>query len=127
MISFFGSNKSSNDSSSYDQIISDLKRQVRELSKKVDSYEEQMKSSYANANWAIDFSIMNVFSIERLIENGVDRTVIGYFVEETEVAIKDGIPHNTKRNVVHQWYLYCPYSQHEKLVAEFEKFKALKG
>lgn len=61
---------------------------------------------------AVDFEMMDAFSIERMHENGVGRTVIGYLK-----SLPDTDPD------VGEWTLYCNEEIHEKLVKEFIEYK----
>ena len=61
---------------------------------------------------AVDFEQMDAFSIERMQEQGVGRTVIGYL---------KSLP-DTDPNIA-EWTLYCNEEIHEKLVEEFRQYK----
>ena len=61
---------------------------------------------------AVDFEMMDAFSIERMQEQGVGRTVIGYLK-----SLPDTDPD------VGEWTLYCNEEMHEKLVKEFIEYK----
>lgn len=81
---------------------------LQELSKLKKESEDKSRS----CSVAVDFEMMDAFSIERMHENGVGRTVIGYL---------KSLP-DTEPNVA-EWTLYCNEEIHEKLVEEFREYK----
>lgn len=61
---------------------------------------------------AVDFEMMDAFSIERMYVDGIGHTVIGYL---------NSLP-DTEPDVA-EWTLYCNEEIHEKLVEEFRQYK----
>lgn len=61
---------------------------------------------------AVDFEMMDAFSIERMYKDGISRTVIGYLKSPPDADPDIG-----------EWTLYCNEEIHEKLVKEFIDYK----
>lgn len=61
----------------------------------------------------IDFSAINIFSIERLTnQEGVPMTAIGYFVRDT----------SSNKYLTKEWYYHCNEELHNQLVADYKHF-----
>lgn len=115
--------------------ISDLKVRIGEL----ESENKTLKQNLANleevlasvnseltaAKPVLDFDIMNVFSIERHVNNNKPCTIVGFF-EKEPVLSADGEMIVTK-DVHKEWYLYCNNDRHAELVAEFKQWKKQNG
>ena len=102
----------------------------KEIDRWKNAYEQLVAQIESNKNkdittssFSADFARMNAFAIERNISSSTREvcTIIGYILKEP-VVTTDGVVGN--KNVVKEWYLYCSQEQHEKLVAEFEKYRA---
>ena len=87
-----------------EQLEADLDRIRKEKS-------EEVRKDVQSATFVIDWKNMDVFSIERMGDDGKEAyTVLGYWVPNAD---------NTK--TVHEWKFYCSLKQHEKLAKEFEE------
>lgn len=64
-----------------------------------------------SAMFAFNFDVVKVFSIERNIEDKEPVTIIGYLLPD-------------QPSVAQEWYWYCSFEEHQRLV---ESFKAWKG
>lgn len=111
-------------------MVSDLKCQVEDLKKEnerlqfaVDAYKKRLESEMANASYAIDWDAMKVFSIERMWENGLPKTILGYILSEPIVTTEGDDQRVTTKDVVREWTLYCSAEKHEELVKEFVEWK----
>lgn len=113
-------------------LVSDLKCQIEDLKKEneklhyaVDAYKKRLEGEMANASYAISWDTMNAFSVERMWENGLPKTVIGYMLAEPVVTTEgEGTQRVTYKDVVREWTLYCSAEKHEQLITEFIKWKA---
>lgn len=110
-------------------IISQLKARIEELEKSVEYHkdlaqrsvdhvsrlQQSIDDSARNATPSVDFDRMEAFSIERIRDkNEAPRTVIGYNKDVSETgAVIPG-----------EWTLYCNDEHHERLVREFNEYKA---
>ncbi len=110
--------------------ISDLKIQIEDLKKENDrlkyandAYKKRLEGEMATASYAIDWNAMHVFSIERLWDNGVPKTILGYLLEEPVVYTEGDDQRVTHKDVVREWTLYCSAEKHEQLVKEFTEWK----
>lgn len=105
-----------------------LEQRVRELEQTIDDHNKgvttKARDDVASSTFSLNFDTMNVFSIERLVGSDHYRaqTVIGYFREDS--SISDGVLVTNKH--VHEWTLNCSQAEHERLVAEFNVWKAKK-
>ena len=106
--------------------VSNLKVRIEELEKENEKlsyantvYKARLETEMATAPFAINWSIMNAFSIERQWENGSHRTIIGYMLQEPVVVTEGAV---TTKDVVREWTLYCSATEHERLVNEFNEF-----
>lgn len=95
-----------------------LKARVEHLDKIVN----EINSELTKAKPVIDFDLMRVFSIERMVSDNKPCTVIGYFINQP--TVDNGVVAN--QDVVHQWYLYCNNQRHTELVDQFLAWKAKK-
>ena len=73
----------------------------------------------AATTFAVDFSTLGAFSVERIIKHGVASTVIGYIVRDT--TYNTAALETTHKTEVREWTLYCNQDRHEELVKEFKK------
>lgn len=112
MFNFFGNSVSEQDKFQYIHKIQELQEQVKILKTRLDNINE---GTY-NAPFGLDFSLMNAFSIERLVQAGDPVTVIGY-VFTTEIS------DNSSKKEIREWTLRCSEKTHEELVKEFTKYK----
>lgn len=102
----------------------ELKAKITQLQKDIKWYEttwEQLNATARSLPIAIDFNKLNVFSVERNInEHGIPMTIIGYMVE---VPHKDEFGMTRYVRQVKEWFYHCDDVCHEKLVKEFEEYK----
>ena len=101
----------------------DLKKENEKLSYANDAYRKRLESEMSNASVAIDWDAMKVFSVERMWENGLPKTVLGYMLSEPFVITEGEV---TTKDVVREWTLYCSADKHEELVKEFIAWKGKK-
>lgn len=101
--------------------IENLKKENEKLQYAVDEYKKRLESEMADASFAIDWEAMKAFSIERMWENGLPKTVIGYMLEEPVTIVEGEV---TTKDVVREWTLYCSAQKHEDLVREFKEWKS---
>lgn len=99
--------------------IEDLKKENEKLRFANDAYQKRLESEMANASFAIDWDAMRVFSVERMWENGLPKTIIGYMLEEPVTVVEGDV---TTKDVVREWTLYCSADKHEELVKEFKEW-----
>lgn len=105
-----------------------LEQRVRELEQTIDDHNKgvttKAREDVAKSTFSLNFDTMNVFSIERLVGSDQYRaqTIIGYF--RTDTSVQDGIV--TTNQHIHEWTLNCSQAEHERLVAEFNVWKAKK-
>jgi hypothetical protein len=86
-----------------EQLEADLTRIRKEKS-------DEVLKDVQSATFVIDWKNMDVFSIERMGDDGKEAyTVLGYWV-----------PNADSTKTVHEWKFYCSLKQHEKLAKEFE-------
>lgn len=105
-------------------VYAQTKARVEQLEKAIDEYTndhaERLRNDVENSKFEVDFSTMQVFSIERNQNGQRAYTVLGYFTDEpTE--------HGVTKPVVHEWTLYCSMKEHERLVTNFREWIASKG
>lgn len=87
-----------------EQLEADLERLRKEKS-------EEVRKDVQSATFVIDWKNMDVFSLERMGDDGKEAyTVLGFWVPNSD---------NTKN--FHEWKFYCSLKQHEKLAKEFEE------
>lgn len=106
--------------------IEDLKKENEKLKYANDAYRKRLETEMANASFSVDWKTMNVFSIERMWENGIPKTILGYILEEPVVYTEGDDQRVTHKDVVREWTLYCSAEKHEDLVKEFNDWKAKK-
>ena len=96
--------------------VINLKNKIETLNQQIEENLKKTQSTTSVASMVVDFSNIDVFSIERnTSSDGVACTVIGYWIED-----KDGVKANQ------EWYLFCNNDTHEKIIAEFKKHMAKK-
>lgn len=101
--------------------IEDLKKENEKLQYANEAYRKRLESEMVNASFAIDWEAMKAFSIERMWENGLPKTIIGYMLEEPVTIVEGEV---TTKDVVREWTLYCSAEKHEQLVQEFKEWKS---
>lgn len=112
-------------------MVSDLKCQIEDLKKEneklqyaCDAYKKRLEGEMATASYAINWDTMNAFSVERMWENGLPKTVIGYLLSEPIVTTtQEGSQLVTDKDIVREWTLYCSAEKHEQLIREFVEWK----
>jgi hypothetical protein len=115
-------------------IVADLEKQIQDLKKENeklafanDAYRKRLVGEMENASVSIDWDAMKVFSVERMWDNGIPKTVLGYMLSEPMVTTSgEGIERVTEKEIVREWTLYCSAEKHEKLVEEFNAWKGKK-
>ena len=90
--------------------VVNLKNQIEALNLQIEENQKKAQTAASVSSMLVDFSNIDVFSIERNASGGVTHTIIGYWV-----ADKDGVKSNQ------EWFLYCNDETHEKLISEFKK------
>ena len=93
--------------------IQSLKYEEDRLLKSIQNLKEEQTKEITKAvdhfQFALDFDKMNAFSVERVTRDATNmQTVIGYFVG-------DGVK---------EWHLQASAKEHNRIVAEFELWKA---
>jgi len=107
--------------------LEELKRENKDLKYANDVYRKRLESEMSKASFSIDWDTMKAFSIERMWENGLPKTIIGYMLSEPMVTTSgEGVERVTEKEIVREWSLYCSAEKHEELVAEFNKYKGKK-
>lgn len=107
--------------------LEELKRENKDLKHANDVYKKRLESEMSKASFSIDWDAMKAFSIERMWENGLPKTVIGYMLSEPMVTTSgEGVERVTEKEIVREWTLYCSHEKHEELVAEFNTYKGKK-
>jgi len=104
----------------------DLKKENEKLKYANEAYKKRLESEMANASYAIDWDAMKVFSVERMWENGLPKTILGYILSEPIVTTEGDDQRVTTKDVVREWTLYCSADKHEELVKEFVAWKGKK-
>lgn len=106
--------------------IEDLKKENEALKYANEAYKKRLESEMASASVSIDWDAMKVFSIERLWDNGLPKTILGYMLSEPVVTTEGEHEQRvTYKDIVREWTLYCSAEKHEQLVKEFNLY--LKG
>jgi hypothetical protein len=96
-----------NDIRHRDRLVESLQADLDRLRKEKS---EEVRADVQASTFVIDWKNMDVFSIERMGDDGKEAyTVLGYWIADS-----DGSKH------VHEWKFYCSHEQHEKLAKEFE-------
>ena len=91
----------------HEKAVNKLKTIIRDLELAVAGYADRTEKQYSTASYAINWHQMQPFSIERMLVNGVQKTVLGYLDEG---------------GTIREWTLYCSHDMHEKLVNEFREY-----
>lgn len=98
----------------------DLERRLRAYEDTLAAYKKRVDSEYAEASFSVDWKTMNAFSIERNPDSsGIPKTIIGFMLGEP-VVFTDG--NVTEKDIVREWTFYCSHAEHQRLVAEFNKY-----
>ena len=107
--------------------LENLKQENEKLMYANDAYRKRLVGEMENASFAIDWNAMKVFSIERVWDNGIPKTILGYMLSEPAIHTEGegGEPRVTYKDIVREWTLYCSAEKHEQLVKEFNEY--LKG
>jgi hypothetical protein len=107
--------------------LATLEKENKELKYANDVYKNRLENEMANASFAVDWDAMKVFSVERMWENGLPKTVLGYMLSEPVVTTEgEGEQRVTYKDIVREWTLYCSAEKHEQLVKEFIKWRGEK-
>lgn len=89
--------------------VDSLKKEIARL-KDVKQYEFQ--KDLDGSTFEFDFKALNAFSIERIADNKIPHTVIGYIKCKSE----DG------SICVGQWLFYCSQKEHNRLAEKFVEY-----
>lgn len=81
-----------------------------QLQADLDALKKKIATEAASASMVIDFTNIDVFSIERNVNDNVAYTTIGHWKTKN-----DGVKSSA------EWVLYCSPETHEKIVEEFKK------
>ena len=104
--------------------LEDLKKENKDLKYANDAYKKRLDTEMSNASFAIDWDTMKVFSVERMWENGLPKTILGYMLSEPVITTEgEGEQRVTYKDIVREWTLYCSAEKHEELVAQFTEWK----
>lgn len=94
--------------------VEHLKAVLEARSIDLNAIRDNLAQTARNATPSLDFAKMEAFSIERMQERDeAPRTVIGYLRPQAE-----------GNDLVGEWTLYCNDEHHERLVEEFNTYKA---
>lgn len=93
-----------------------LKADLEQLQEKYQQILEMVNGELVTASVSFDFNAVNVFAVERNINNGRPCTIIGYLLPEPSVTEEGGV---VTKDVVREWYIYTNTENHEKLVEAF--------
>ena len=99
--------------------IKELEAEVERLQYANKAYQTRLVDEYSKASYSVDFAKMNAFSIERHWDNGTQKTIIGYILQEP-FSTTEG-EYSTK-DVVREWNLLCSHEEHERLVKQFNDY-----
>ena len=88
----------------------ELLDKIDDLQRKIDYLNHHINNEINASSFEPDFNAINVFSIERNINESKPCTIVGYILD----------------NKVCEWYWYCSKEQHHKLVTQFKAFKESK-
>lgn len=89
--------------------IKHLKEKYEQLEKKHEKLLASINSGSSRCEFEIDFSIMNVFSVERCVKDDTEITIVGYWRDK-------------EKGVVGEWNLYCSRERHTEIVEKFNKW-----
>jgi len=108
--------------------LEDLKKENERLKFANDAYQKRLVGEMETASFGIDWDAMKVFSIERVWDNGIPKTILGYMLSEPAVHTEgeNGEQRVTYKDIVREWTLYCSATKHEELVKEFIAWKGKK-
>lgn len=107
--------------------IADLKRENEKLKYANEAYQKRLVGEMEKASVSIDWDAMKVFSVERMWDNGIPKTVLGYMLSEPVVTTEgENEQRVTYKDIVREWTLYCSAEKHEVLVLEFNAWKGKK-
>ena len=103
--------------------LEDLKKENKDLKFANDAYKKRLETEMNNASFAVDWDAMKVFSIERMWENGLPKTILGHILSEPVITSSgEGVERVTEKDIVREWTLYCSAETHERLVTEFREW-----
>jgi hypothetical protein len=103
--------------------IKELESEVERLEYANKAYQTRLVDDYSKASYSLDFAKMNAFSIERNWDNGTQKTIIGYMLQEPVVTTEgEGSSKVTYKDVVREWSLFCSHEEHERLVKQFNDY-----
>lgn len=103
-----------------------LKKQVEELTTELNNTKAviaNLNKKIADVDFVINWKEMNAFSVERMVNDNLPVTVIGYFIEEP--VFNQGVDMWVPKKVVCEWYLHCNEDRHNELARQFKEY--LKG
>jgi hypothetical protein len=107
--------------------LENLKKENEKLTFANDAYRKRLVGEMENASFATDWDAMKAFSVERMWDNGIPKTIIGYILSEPVITTEgEGEQRVTYKDVVREWSYYCSASKHEELVKEFIAWKGKK-
>jgi hypothetical protein len=107
--------------------LENLKKENEKLTYANDAYKKRLDTEMANASVAIDWDAMKVFSVERMWENGLPKTILGYMLSEPVITTEgENEQRITYKDIVREWTLYCSAEKHETLIEEFRAWKGKK-
>ena len=104
--------------------IQSLEREKINLQERIKEYKTRTEDEYSKASYALDWKKMNAFSIERMMEHGIPKTVIGYITQEPLITTSGNDENQiiTEKDIVREWTLYCSHEEHQRLVKEFNDY-----
>ncbi len=103
--------------------IEALKKENEKLKYANEAYQKRLVGEMQTSSVAIDWDAMKVFSVERMWDNGLPKTVLGYMLEEPIVTTEGDEQRVTTKDVVREWTLYCSSEKHEDLIKQFTEWK----
>ena len=107
--------------------MADLKKENERLKFANDAYQKRLVGEMETASVAVDWDAMKVFSVERMWDNGLPKTILGYMLSEPVVTTEgENEQRVTNKDIVREWTLYCSADKHEQLVKEFTAWKGKK-
>lgn len=90
-----------------DYLIEEYENIIDTKNKQIEQNNQKFLSELVNADYVIDFNLLNPFSIERIIKNDAGTTVLGYFDTKGEPR---------------EWFLQCSFDMHQRLATEFKEY-----
>lgn len=108
--------------------LENLKKENEKLTFANDAYRKRLVGEMEKASVGIDWDAMRVFSVERMWDNGIPKTILGYMLSEPAIHTEgeNGEPRVTYKDIVREWTLYCSAEKHEQLVKEFIEWRGKK-